>query len=95
MGVYIFGIDVMFRDLTGYVFELFNKPMIVYQEDIQVGPKLTISSVDLIGGRVYMTALFDLYAIAMYVADLNPQDKNIKGGYDPYHHLKEDGETFL
>ena len=42
-----------------------------------------------------MTVLFDLYAIAMYVADLNPHDKNIKGGYNLYHHLNGDGETSL
>ena len=72
MDVYIFESDVMFRNLIGYVFELFNKPMIVYQEDIQVGPKLIILSLNLIDNRVYMTVLFDLYIIAMYVANLNP-----------------------
>lgn len=42
-----------------------------------------------------MTALFDVYAIAMYIANLSLQDKSTKNGYNSYHQRKRGGKTFL
>lgn len=48
-----------------------------------------------IDSQVYITILFDLYIIAIYVINLNLQDKSTKDNYDLCHLRKKDGKTFF
>ena len=69
--------------------------MIVYQGGIQIEPKPMTLSPEFIGSWVCTIVLFNLYAIVIFVANLNLLDKNIKNGYNHYHYLSRDSEMFL